>query len=350
MALQYLSAKLSVLPRLFSPTTTFLFAPSSVPFTLRWRLLFMQPINLLAALLTSPQWLFNNRYSVLYAPTRSPGASQRCLVYHPPTNNSKAKKPKPPLHINIHGGGWIGGIAEQDSRFCAHLSDATAAIVVSISYRTAPRWRFPAAHEDVEDVVRWVLGHAAREWDVDLGAVTVGGSSVGGTLALGLGKRVTLASSSLRDGGDDEEGIDIKGCVLVCPLLDSRPKTVEREKPPGFPAKDPLDFLYPLFDAYGEFERREGGAVEGAALSPMLMRAEDLPARLMVVVAGVDILAKEQLEFVRRVEGEIEECRVMVFEKGFHGFMELPKFVMEKERIEVFTEAVDFIKRARRSS
>ena len=80
MALQYLNAKFSVFPRLFQPIYDAIF--STLPFSHRWRLLLLQPLNILIPLLTAPHWLFNNRYSVMYIPTRS--GPKRALVFRPP--------------------------------------------------------------------------------------------------------------------------------------------------------------------------------------------------------------------------------------------------------------------------
>jgi acetyl esterase/lipase len=177
MALSFPFAKLSPLPRIFSPTFDAIF--STLPFWQRWRLFLLQPINILAALLTSPSWLLNNRYSVIYIPTRN--GKRRCLVFQPPLSGKQKEKERNlrPLHIDIHGGGFIGGLPEHGARWCGFLSEGTGAVVVSVSYRIAPRYVYPVAHDDVDDIVTWLLEHAA-EFGADAKLLTIGGSSVGG--------------------------------------------------------------------------------------------------------------------------------------------------------------------------
>lgn len=101
-----------------------------------------------------------------------------------------------------------------------------------------------------------------------------------------------------------------------------------KPKPPNFPAKDPTEFLMPLYDAYaaGCVENRKNDA----RLSPMFKPAEDLPRDLLLIVPAIDILLHEQLSFVERLKRDVEGGRAgtggrvesMVFEKGFHGWLE----------------------------
>jgi hypothetical protein len=67
-------------------------------------------------------------------------------------------------------------------------------------------------------------------------------------------------------------------------------------------------------------------------LSPIVAELDTLPKDILFVIAAIDILAHEQLTFIERVKGEIEERggenetgrRVVskVFDKGFHGWLE----------------------------
>lgn len=359
MLSSYISAKLSSLPSILRPLYDAL-TTRHLPWSLRWRTLTLLPLNILTALITAPTWLFNNRYSVLYIPTRS--GPKRCLVYLPPSpsqqqrvDNTKTdkgedrnenkeierekKKKKRPLHIDAHGGAFLGGLAEYDTRWCTHLSDHTGAVVVSIQYRGAARYTYPAAHDDVDDIMSWLLEHAEEMWDVDLNLVSVGGSSAGANLLLSAARGLAV-EQRVAGKFTDEERIWRKGKVVkplawigFCPVLDLRVPPVQKPKPAGFPKKDPLRFLMPLFDSYAAPSREE--RLGDARLHPTLARKEDLPRDMLVVVAGIDILAGEQLEFVERVRGELERegneegrrrVEAKVFERGFHGWLECEYF------------------------
>jgi hypothetical protein len=100
MALQYLKAKLSILPHVFSPTFDAIF--STLPFWQRWRLLLLQPLNIIGALLCTPQLLLNNRYSVIYVPTRKncgPCTSTSTAAHGSAASQSKARAGAPSSQI-----------------------------------------------------------------------------------------------------------------------------------------------------------------------------------------------------------------------------------------------------------
>ncbi|KAH8719561.1 Alpha/Beta hydrolase protein [Phaeosphaeriaceae sp. PMI808] len=326
MALQYFLSKLSILPTLFSYTTTSQL--TSIPLSHRLRLLILQPLTLLAAALTAPIWLFKNNYTVIYIPTRTT-TSRRCLLFKPPSQR-KSSTPLAPLHIDIHGGAFIGGFPEQGARFCTELCERTGVVVLSLEYRHAPRHIYPAAHDDVDDIVRWAISHAA-ELGCDARLLTIGGSSVGA--GLGLSTCRTLAS----------EGVRVRGALAVYPALTFRVRPGDKVKPEGFP-RDPLSFLAPLYDVYAGAERARNWG--DARLHTLLAERESLPEDVLVIAAGIDVLYAEAVEFKERM-GNVE---MMVVENGFHGFLELPSFILEKERREAFDRAVSFVSEVHRKA
>lgn len=217
-----------------------------------------------------------------------------------------------PLHIDIHGGAWVGGLVEQSARWCTHLSDRTGAVVISITYSIAPRHIFPAAHNDIDDIVAFLLAHAA-DFGADPKLLTVGGSSVGGNLALSAsqylhrqGKPVPLAF------------------VAWYPALSFHVPPQEKPKPEGLPMSDPLAFLLPLFDVYAGTNRTEH--MDNARLHPILAKKEALPRDMLLVSARMDVLLPEGMEFIERMKSERGEgegrAEAVLVEDGFHGFME----------------------------
>ena len=172
----------------FAPTKDALFN-SSLPWRQRWQLLLLQPIAILTYSLKYLPYIFSRRYSVIEVPTRGLH-SVRAIVFQPPKKTDTTLRP---LHLDFHGGAFIGGIAEYDAPFCELVSDRTGAVVVSAQYRSAPANQYPAAHEDAEDVVDWVLNNAKTSWNADPETLTVSGSSVGGNLMFTVGRRAKAA-------------------------------------------------------------------------------------------------------------------------------------------------------------
>lgn len=124
----------------------------------------MQPFVLLAYAMKYLPHVFSPNYTVEWIPVRRrPGNFLRVLMFQPISSSTVTSGKKQPLHIDIHGGAFIGGIPEYDVPFCTQLVQRTGAIVLSISYRHAPRYTFPEAHEDAEDVVKYVIRNEALE-------------------------------------------------------------------------------------------------------------------------------------------------------------------------------------------
>jgi len=91
-------------------------------------------------------------------------------------------RPKPPLLVFFHGGGFaVGSIASHDAalRELAHESECA---VLSVDYRLAPEHKAPAAPEDGLAAYLWARAHA-DELGVDGERIGVGGDSAGGNLA-----------------------------------------------------------------------------------------------------------------------------------------------------------------------
>ena len=88
-----------------------------------------------------------------------------------------------PVIVYYHGGGWV--IATVDTYDAAPrlLAKQLGAIVVSVEYRHAPEFKFPAQHDDAAAAYRWTLQNAAS-WGGDPRKIAVAGESAGGNLAV----------------------------------------------------------------------------------------------------------------------------------------------------------------------
>ncbi len=111
----------------------------------------------------------------------------RCLVYRPPAGAPRpggSDRP-PPVHVQLHGGGFYGRYPAQDAHIATYLASDVGAIVVSVDYDVTPQVRFPVAEEECYDVAVWVAETAATNgWDAN--RISVGGESAGGKLAINV--------------------------------------------------------------------------------------------------------------------------------------------------------------------
>jgi acetyl esterase/lipase len=115
-----------------------------------------------------------------------------------------------PALVWCHGGGYIGGAAEQDDATNIRFVQELGIVVASIRYRLAPRHPSPAATDDAYAGLLGLVAHASR-LGVDLSRVAIGGASAGGGLAAGL---VLMA----HDRGE----VDVAFQLMVYPMLDDR--------------------------------------------------------------------------------------------------------------------------------
>jgi len=60
----------------------------------------------------------------------------------------------------MHGGGWALGSVETHDGFCRALADGSGATVLSVEYRLAPEYPYPAALDDCDTAWYWLRGNA----------------------------------------------------------------------------------------------------------------------------------------------------------------------------------------------
>ncbi len=95
------------------------------------------------------------------------------------------KQPNCPLHINIHGGGWLIGHMPNDTLWCAWLADQIGGVVVDVDYTTSDCASFPVPLEQCLDAAKYIFSHLA-DWGANPKQVSCAGYSAGGQLTLGL--------------------------------------------------------------------------------------------------------------------------------------------------------------------
>ncbi len=95
-------------------------------------------------------------------------ARRTARLYTPPD----AVTPLPVL-LYMHGGGWVVGSIATHDPFCRLLCEAAGIQILSIDYRLAPEYPFPAALNDTLAAWHWLVEHtnevggdrlAARSW------------------------------------------------------------------------------------------------------------------------------------------------------------------------------------------
>lgn len=106
--------------------------------------------------------------------------------------------------LHIHGGGWMLGSPSISRRITSAIANATKLKILSIDYRLAPEYPFPAPLDDCITAYNWLLSNGFKSENI-----IIAGESAGGNLTL-----ATLLK--LKD-----QGIDLPaGAICLSPLTD----------------------------------------------------------------------------------------------------------------------------------
>src|SRR5437879_4142011 len=118
-----------------------------------------------------------------------------------------AAAPNQPAVVFFHGGGWVIGSVETHDYLCRLLANGAKCTVLSVDYRLAPEYKFPAPAEDCYAATAWAAEHAI-DLGIDSTRIAVAGDSAGGNLAAA----VTLMA---RDRG----GPSLMQQTLIYPVI-----------------------------------------------------------------------------------------------------------------------------------
>jgi len=119
-----------------------------------------------------------------------------------------------PCIINIHGGGFFYGDKELYSYYSADLATRGFA-VICINYRLSPENRYPAALEDINNVMHWFAEHAS-EYGIDKNKLFMVGDSAGANLVYNYSTIATNPEYAKLFEFKVPEGIVPKGVGLNC--------------------------------------------------------------------------------------------------------------------------------------
>ncbi len=172
--------------------------------------------------------------------------------------------------LYLHGGGYSSGLAAWARRGTSRLALGLGCRVVAPDYRLAPRFAFPAAHEDVLAVYRHLIGAGGYAPE----NVAVAGDSAGGALSVSL-------CADARD-----EGMSMPACAITNSLwADLALNTPSLDDPVrnGFDIRrEMVEFLSATLLSTGDIDPEDGRH------SPLYRDLAGLPP-LLVQAAGRDV-------------------------------------------------------------
>lgn len=107
-----------------------------------------------------------------------PGGAIKLRLY-----DARAIRDPGPVLVFYHGGGFVIGDIDTHEPFCTEAARILDIPVISVDYRMAPEYPWPASPDDCEAAARWVAGSPA-ELGRQVTALTLGGDSAGGNLTI----------------------------------------------------------------------------------------------------------------------------------------------------------------------
>ena len=108
----------------------------------------------------------------------------RCRLYRPAGVGPPSDEP-PSALVYLHGGGFVFGDLDTHDGQARRLANRTGRAVLAVDYRRPPEHPFPAAVEDADAALAWLLRNG-RGLGLDVTRPVVVGDSAGANLALGL--------------------------------------------------------------------------------------------------------------------------------------------------------------------
>jgi acetyl esterase len=212
-----------------------------------------------------------------------------------------------PIVVFFHGGGWVLGSLDTHDPFCRALCSGAGCVVVSVGYRLAPEYRFPAASDDALAATRWVAAHAA-EIGGDPARIALAGDSAGGNLSAVTALRIR-----------DEGGPALRGQLLIYPALGYHtpptPSYIENAEGYGMTREAAIWF-------WKQYLADESQATHPHAAPLLAPDLRALPPAL-VITAEYDVLRDEGERYVERLRSAGVLARLLRYDGVNHRFAEL---------------------------
>ncbi len=222
--------------------------------------------------------------------------------------------------VFLHGGGFVFGDLETHDAQSRRLANRTGLAVLAVDYRRPPEHPFPAAPDDVDTAVAWLLAKG-HDLGVDVARLVALGDSAGGNLALVAALRNPTVFSAT---------------VLVYPFVDPQQRFESYLTEAGGLGADEAAWFWQQYAASTDDLRDP----DLAPIDSDLLHT--LPPSL-VVAAEHDPLVDEDVELARLMRSAGVATELTTYPGMVHGFWRQPALFDAAE--ESLAEIADFLRR-----
>lgn len=202
--------------------------------------------------------------------------------------------------LNWHGSGFVLPNHGIDSLYCSHVAARLGCTVLDVDYVKAPKYPFPWAVREVEDVLSWFFAHGQTEQGLDTEYVALSGFSAGGNLSLVGSTLFTKPPSTSHPGTPNRNQDRIQAIACFYPVTDFTKPDGSKAGPGG---KAPR-LLVRLFRFFSQSYIPKGTNVRDPRLSVLLAPSDSFPKRVWIAAGDLDTLYKDGQDLVQKLNKE----------------------------------------------
>ncbi|MFT6977964.1 MAG: acetyl esterase [Shewanella psychromarinicola] len=234
-----------------------------------------------------------------------------------------------PVLVHFHGGGHMCGSVALYDPICRHLASIAQCVVISVEYRLAPEYPYPAGVEDCE----YALIHYAQLLnDVNhQNSVTIIGDSAGGAIC------TSLSMKSLTD-----KRIHIDQQILIYPSVDYTLTSPSLDSNGcGFLLETSRIKWY--FEQYFKQSDQRSDQIKQA--SPLLGTINANLPKTLIFTAGCDPLRDEGIAYAKALSAAGVDVEHYSFDGMIHAYMLLHDLV-KQECMTTYQRIAEFMAKA----
>jgi len=235
-----------------------------------------------------------------------------------PFNASKG--PGPTL-IYLHGGGFVTCDLESHEGICLRMASGSRFRVLSVDYRLAPKFPYPAGPDDCEQVLIWALGGHGRAYGIDPKRLGLGGDSAGGNMTAYLAQKYRK---------------DLRCQILYYPLMQMA------ELKPAKPGPQDMFQIGVVALKFIDQHYVAGADTNNTRLSPLFERDLSCVPPAYILTCGLDPLRIEGRAYADNLLAAGVKVRFKHEKAMPHGFLNFARAFPKAKKIPL--EVADFMR------